>query len=299
MDLSAYANALSKLQSTAAANMQPPPPLPPTSSSASAAAAAATAALLGNYFNQQQQQQQQLQQQQHPAAASYSAALALHYSRMGAKPPSGAESSCRDPYCTGCTPPPPHSSLSLGASVPPLLPAHPMIHCPLACPSSLAGLQCDHLRLRSSEQTSPPSQPKPFVCNWIVADNYCGKRFASSEDLLQHLRTHTSLSSMTAETTSSSSLASSSSSSMPSSQHRAYPTPPLSPLSAARYHPYAMKNPAAAGPPSAPSLPPSLMHGYGAQHPALAPYYSHLALFGPRGLIGSSPPANSTSSLPP
>jgi uncharacterized Zn-finger protein len=176
-----------------------------------------------------------------------------------------------------------------------MLPAHPMIHCPLACSSSLAGLQCDHLRLRSSEQTSPPSQHKPFVCNWIVADNYCGKRFASSEDLLQHLRIHTSMSSssMATETTSASS------SSMPSSQHRAYPTPPLSPLSAARYHPYAMKNPAAAAA-AGPSLPPSLLgHGYGAQHSALAPYYSHLALFGPRGLIGSSPPANSTSSLPP
>lgn len=29
------------------------------------------------------------------------------------------------------------------------------------------------------------------VCNWIIGDNHCGKRFNTSEELLQHLKTHT------------------------------------------------------------------------------------------------------------
>jgi hypothetical protein len=96
-------------------------------------------------------------------------------------------------------------------------------------------------------------------------DHYCGKRFTSSEELLQHLRTHTSLSSSVPVVTSSA--VGSEPLSSPSYQHhhhqllnpslhphsahllaasaaaaaalhRTYPTPPLSPLSMARYHPY-------------------------------------------------------------
>ena len=35
----------------------------------------------------------------------------------------------------------------------------------------------------------------PFVCSWVLGGEYCGKKFASSEELLAHLRTHTSSSS--------------------------------------------------------------------------------------------------------
>ena len=41
-----------------------------------------------------------------------------------------------------------------------------------------------------------PSGPggKSLVCNWISpGENYCGKRFVSSEELFGHLRTHTNL----------------------------------------------------------------------------------------------------------
>jgi hypothetical protein len=32
----------------------------------------------------------------------------------------------------------------------------------------------------------------PLVCNWVSSGNeHCGKRFSTSEELLQHLRTHT------------------------------------------------------------------------------------------------------------
>ncbi|KAJ8957174.1 hypothetical protein NQ318_007735 [Aromia moschata] len=78
----------------------------------------------------------------------------------------------------------------------------------------------------------------PFICNWIANDaSYCGKRFSSSEELLAHLRTHTS----GAVTETSSTLSLLSSSGLPPTHpllHRTYPTPPLSPLATARYHPY-------------------------------------------------------------
>ncbi|XP_037071406.1 zinc finger protein Noc-like [Pollicipes pollicipes] len=60
----------------------------------------------------------------------------------------------------------------------------------------------------------------PVVCSWMADGRYCGKRFASTEELMQHLRSHTSLSPAEAV-------------------HRSPFAPaPLSPLSAARYHPY-------------------------------------------------------------
>jgi len=34
---------------------------------------------------------------------------------------------------------------------------------------------------------------KPFICNWVAEGKHCGRGFASSEELFQHLRSHTSL----------------------------------------------------------------------------------------------------------
>lgn len=217
---------------------------------------------------------------------------ALQYSRMG-------KGDCRDPYCTGC---PPSSS------------AVQMV-CVAGCALST---QCDHPKVpipahlsSSAPPTSPSGAPvKPYVCNWIVADNYCGKRFATSDDLLQHLRTHTNAAQAAAQQSDLGALGhpllgqSFAPGAHPSL--RAYPTPPLSPLSAARYHPYG-KSPAPgssgqqASPTQPPGYPPGLFHPlYSNQaphgpshpglypHPALAPYYSHLSLFGPRPL-GSAP----------
>ena len=117
----------------------------------------------------------------------------------------------------------------------------------------------------TSSAVDPTGSLRPYVCNWISADHYCGKRFTSSEELLQHLRTHTSLSSSVPVVTSSA-VGGGEPLSSPSYQHhhqllnpslhphsahllaalaaaaaalhRTYPTPPLSPLSMARYHPY-------------------------------------------------------------
>ena len=37
-------------------------------------------------------------------------------------------------------------------------------------------------------------QGGPYICNWMAGRDYCGKRYTSAEELLVHLKTHTSLS---------------------------------------------------------------------------------------------------------
>ncbi|XP_050710382.1 zinc finger protein Noc-like isoform X1 [Eriocheir sinensis] len=190
---------------------------------------------------------------------------------------------CRDPYCSGCqinahaaqvvngTCPPGCSQCSQIAAhtknlaaLPGLLPSLPA--------STLSGLYPPPGLVGGSHQ--------PYVCNWIAGDTFCGKRFSTSEELLQHLRSHTNLS------TSDSSL------SLHALHHpllaghlpRGYPTPPLSPLSAARYHPYA-KPPLAHLPPTAP-LPASALSAatLSGLHPhPLSAYYNPYSLYA-RGL---------------
>ncbi|KAG0714557.1 Zinc finger protein Noc [Chionoecetes opilio] len=190
---------------------------------------------------------------------------------------------CRDPYCSGCqinthaaqvvngTCPPGCSQCSQIAahtknlaSLPGLLPSLPA--------SSLSGLYPPPGLIGGSHQ--------PYVCNWIAGDTFCGKRFSTSEELLQHLRSHTNLS--TSEST------------LPlhALHHpllaghlpRGYPTPPLSPLSAARYHPYA-KTALGHLPPTAP-LPASALSAatLSGLHPhPLSAYYNPYSLYA-RGL---------------
>jgi hypothetical protein len=111
-------------------------------------------------------------------------------------------------------------------------------------------------------------------CNWVGTDsNYCGKRFAASDELFQHLRQeHTG----NAIPDSLLNASSASTNSLLAALPRAYPTPPLSPLSSARYHPYGkitasgqlLPPSGPGGPLSSPLIPP---------HPSLAPYYSQYA----------------------
>lgn len=205
----------------------------------------------------------------------------VSYARV--KTPSGGEALvpvCKDPYCTGCQFSMHNQQLLMGGT-------------PGPCPSGCT--QCDHQKYGLAMAMSlvppgpvPPSSlaypqlGRPYVCNWIAGETYCGKRFGTSEELLQHLRTHTSL---TGATDIATSVASSTASALlnphslfsTAALHRAasgYPNPPLSPLSAARYHPYAK-----------PGLPGTLgASPYSAFNPTtLGPYaYSPYAVYGQR-----------------
>ena len=91
---------------------------------------------------------------------------------------------------------------------------------------------------RSGGYTFHSAEGGPYICNWMNGSEYCGKRHPSAEDLLIHLKSHTSLS-------------------MRHSPYRLPPTtifyqgqilPPPPPLHLARYTPY---------PRYVPTLPPS------------------------------------------
>nr|XP_018912494.1 PREDICTED: zinc finger protein Elbow [Bemisia tabaci] len=182
----------------------------------------------------------------------------LGYTRM--KTVNGSEAVvpvCRDPYCAGCQ----LSSHLLGGKLCPAgctqcdgkqLPAHAHSHAHAQSSIATAYAHAQLAALAAASQL-------PYVCSWIAGEaTYCGKRFATSEELLQHLRTHTSdmLGSPTHPILS-----------------RSYPTPPLSPLATARYHPY-----------SKPSLlPPGLSSSFPLHPPSsLPPYFPPYSLYGPR-----------------
>ncbi|KAM7354032.1 zinc finger protein elbow B isoform 1-T2 [Cochliomyia hominivorax] len=190
---------------------------------------------------------------------------------------------CRDPYCTGC-PSSPHF-LNKAAGQP----------CPAGCPqceregkssgssSSAAAAAAAASSYHAQLAALAAASQMPYVCSWIGGDTpYCGKRFATSDELFQHLRTHTA-------SLPESVLTAAAQGGIPPNHplfQRTYPTPPLSPLSAARYHPYgkpSMLPPSLAGAP-----PGSLASLQMQQHPALAQYFSPYSLYGPR--MGSSHP---------
>lgn len=78
------------------------------------------------------------------------------------------------------------TAAAYGQSFPGLVPGsmgpYPVLSASYA--SSLAAAAALHHRTTSSTNGN--------VCNWIVGDTHCGKRCQTSEELLQHLKTHTS-----------------------------------------------------------------------------------------------------------
>lgn len=196
----------------------------------------------------------------------------VSYARV--KTPSGGEAIvpvCKDPYCTGCQFSSHNQQMMMGAP------------CPAGC------TQCEHQKFglaMAAMSSLPPGHPyaqlgRPYVCNWIAGETYCGKRYTTSEELLQHLRTHTA--SLSDPAAAAAALAQSQQQAaammhplgslfQSSALHRAY-APPLSPMSAARYHPYGK-----------PGQIPTTLAGspYAAFNPALNPYYSPYAMYGQR-----------------
>lgn len=214
----------------------------------------------------------------------------VSYARV--KTPTGGETIvpvCKDPYCTGCQFSSHNQQMMMG------------VPCPAGC------TQCDHQKfgLAMAMSSLPPGHPyaqlgRPYVCNWIAGDNYCGKRFTTSDDLLQHLRSHTA--SLADPAAAAAALAQSQQQAVmhplgsmfnPSAAaafHRAYAQPQLSPLSAAaaaaaasRYHPYG--KPSSMGPGSMP--PGASPYAAAAFNPAMNPYYSPYAMYGQR--LGAAP----------
>ena len=210
----------------------------------------------------------------------------------GASPPSLMQGLCRDPYCltypnaphlggsncSTCV----HDPSSLKSGFPLVYPSH---HLHSLHPSSLSSSTTPSLsHPLYTYGFMLPNEPLPHACNWVSVGGPCDKRFATSEELLAHLRTHTALPGMvdskllSAYPSSVSSTASchlhlpphSSPGSMPSSfSLRGSPG-----LSLARYHPYSKSHLA-----GAPGLPmPSL--------PASSAYYSPYALYSQR--LGSA-----------
>ncbi|XP_033846234.1 zinc finger protein 703-like [Periophthalmus magnuspinnatus] len=207
----------------------------------------------------------------------------------GASPPSFMQGLCRDPYClsypgmshlggSNCNPCIHDPSSTLKSTFPLVYPSHPLhsLH-----PSSLSSTSSLSHPLYSYSFMLP-NDPLPHACNWVSAGGPCDKRFATSEELLSHLRTHTAL------PVGVDSKLLSASSSGPASCHLHLPhqsspgsmasslslrAPPS--LGLSRYHPYSKVH----LPPGPPSL---SLHSL----PTTGPYYPHYALYGQR--LGSA-----------
>uniref|UniRef100_UPI00398E5CA1 zinc finger protein 703-A-like n=1 Tax=Pristiophorus japonicus TaxID=55135 RepID=UPI00398E5CA1 len=117
----------------------------------------------------------------------------------GASPPAFMQGLCRDPYCltyhnaphlggNGCTSCL-HDPSSLKSGYPLVYPSHPL-HSSVLTTAATAPLGAHPLYTYGFMLHS---DPLPHICNWVSAGGPCDKRFSSSEELLNHLRTHTAL----------------------------------------------------------------------------------------------------------
>lgn len=240
------------------------------------------------------------------AAAGAQASFSPFVTYARVRTPSGATTLvpvCRDPYCTNCQLTLQNSHLSSTCSAPGcaqcaheksltslsilgLPSASSMLLPSLASAGSLPGSMSTLSSLHSlypHSALSSAHQGLPYVCSWVSGNDFCGKCFSSSEELLQHLRTHTSSMDVSTLAASYAGLGLPSALGVyphlsaplsPNSIRRTYPTslsPVSSLLGSSRYHPY--KSPLS-GVGATPTLPQSMT--------PRGPYYSPYALYGQR-----------------
>lgn len=149
-----------------------------------------------------------------PAAVSLAAAAAA------SKPSptsAGTGAECKDPMCggpaSGCGQQQ-HHAAATAAALAFASQYHPMMSVGGGCPAGCS--QCDHQRYLTSLMAAvpafyaaPPVTARPYTCSWVIpgggsihphstaaesaaVPTLCGKSFGSSDELLQHIRTHTS-----------------------------------------------------------------------------------------------------------
>lgn len=99
---------------------------------------------------------------------------------------------CQDPYCTNC------KSHILTPGTRGSSPRGCGPHCfhhhyenATTLPGSLSALTPTMSHFYGFTQRPQADQANPFVCNWMQDSKNCGKNFTTSDELLQHLRTHT------------------------------------------------------------------------------------------------------------
>uniref|UniRef100_A0A8C6QDC5 Zinc finger protein 703 n=1 Tax=Nannospalax galili TaxID=1026970 RepID=A0A8C6QDC5_NANGA len=216
----------------------------------------------------------------------------------GASPPSFLQGICRDPYCLGGY----HSASHLGGSscstcsahdptgpslkaggYPLVYPGHPLQPAALSSSAAQAALPGHPLYTYGFMLQN---EPLPHSCNWVAASGPCDKRFATSEELLSHLRTHTALpgaEKLLAAYPGASGLGSAAAAAAAAASCHLHLPPPAAPgspgslslrsphtLGLSRYHPYGKSHLSTAGGLAVPSL------------PTAGPYYSPYALYGQR-----------------
>ncbi|XP_005720183.1 zinc finger protein 703-like [Pundamilia nyererei] len=209
----------------------------------------------------------------------------------GASPPSFMQGLCRDPYClsypsvshlggSNCNSCIHDPSSTLKSSFPLVYPSHPLHSLHQSSLSSSASSSLSHPLYTYGFML--PNDPLPHACNWVSAGGPCDKRFATSDELLAHLRTHTALPvGMDSKLLSASSSGPASChlhlphQNSPGSMHSSLSLRAPPSLGLARYHPYSKVH--------LPSGPSSIsLHSL----PTTGPYYPHYALYSQR--LGSA-----------
>lgn len=190
-----------------------------------------------------------------PLSSSYSSLLpptTLAASLAAAAAGSLGSSVCRDPYCRDPTCPTAIYNAQMMASL--MASGLP--------PGYAELLQAHKASSAASALATAAGGAGPYICNWMNGrEGYCGKRHNSAEELLQHLRTHTNLSTSDSAIYSQAAAA--------ASFQRSYG----SALSASRFHPYgaAAAAHAAAAAAKNSALPSSLNLGASGLPPVAAP----------------------------